>query len=322
MNVFFLTFEAVVVLLGIGVLGFWVIGRRRVPGTTLAFLSSLAIDIALPFLVLGNLIRDFSSANFPDWWQMPLWWIGFTVVALALSFISSLIIKKEIRSEFIIGALYQNGLFFPLIIINGIFGIGNPYLASLFVFMAFQPSFVFSTYSLFFKNNVQNQKLSWRRVINPVLGTTLIGMVIGLMAVNQYVPVFILNILVMVGAMATPIFMLILGGNVYNDFMFKEEGKRRFYFGDIIKFVIVKNLIFPLVFLGLLIWLRLDNTIAFIMLIQAAVPPITAIPIFAERSGGNRVVASQFVVGSFLFSIVSIPLMIYLFSMFFSLPIK
>jgi predicted permease len=316
-----LTFEAVIILLGIGVLGFWVIGRRRVPGTTLSFLSSIAIDIALPFLVLTNLIKDFNISSMPDWWELPLWWLGFSAVALGLSLLTSLTARKEIRSEFTIGQFYQNGIFFPLVILNGIFGIGNPYLVSLFVFMALHPSLVFSTYTMFFKGKIQAQTLSWQRIVNPVLITTLIGMIISLAAINRYVPDFIVSIVTIVGAMATPLFLLILGGNIYNDFMFKEDGKRKFYVRDVIQFVIIKNVIFPLVFLGLLVLLKPDSNIAFIILLQAAVPPITAIPILAERCGGNRAVSGQFIVGSFVFSVISIPAMIYLFSRFFSLSI-
>ncbi len=321
MKIVTLTFEAVIILLGIGVLGFWVIGRRRVPGTALSFLSSLAIDIALPFLVLTNFIRDFTTENLPDWWKLPLWWLGFTAVALGLSLAASLIVRKEIRSEFSISLFFQNGLFFPLVIINGIFGIGNPYLVSLFVFMALHPSLVFSTYTLFFRGKIITEALNWRRIINPVLILTLIGIVISLVSINEYIPDFILGIITMVGAMATPLFLLILGGNIYNDLMYKEDGKKRFYILEVTSFVLVKNLVFPLIFLGLLIWLKPDSTIAFIVLLQAAVPPITAIPIFAERCGGNRALASQYIVGSFVFSIISIPAMIYLFSKFFELPI-
>lgn len=321
MKIVTLTFEAVIILLGIGVLGFWVIGRRRVPGIALSFLSSLAIDIALPFLVLTNFIRDFTTENLPDWWKLPLWWLGFTAVALGLSLAASLIVRKEIRSEFSISLFFQNGLFFPLVIINGIFGIGNPYLVSLFVFMALHPSLVFSTYTLFFRGKIITEALNWRRIINPVLILTLIGIVISLVSINEYIPDFILGIITMVGAMATPLFLLILGGNIYNDLMYKEDGKKRFYILEVTSFVLVNNLVFPLIFLGLLIWLKPDSTIAFIVLLQAAVPPITAIPIFAERCGGNRALASQYIVGSFVFSIISIPAMIYLFSKFFELPI-
>jgi predicted permease len=114
--------------------------------------------------------------------------------------------------------------------------------------------------------------------------------------------------------------MLILGGNVYNDFMYSQKGKRRFDTGEIIKFVLMKNVLFPLVCIGLLVLLKPDFTIAFIIMLQAAVPPITAVTIFAERCGGNRAMTSQYIVGSFVFSLISIPAVVYLFGLFFPLP--
>ena len=320
MSVFLITLEAVLALLGIGLLGFWIIGRRRVPSDTLAFLQSLAIDIALPLLVVANLISNFSPQAYPDWWRMPLWWSGFTIVALALSLSASFLVEKEIRSEFIISLFYQNGLFFPILILQGIFGAGNPYLVPLFLFVIFHPSVIFSTYTLFFGKRMKNEKLNWRRIVNPVLVATIIGLVIGLVSVNEYIPGFLTSIVTMVGAIATPLIMLILGGNIYNDFMYKTDNSRRWYIPEVVKFILVKNVIFPLVFLALLLLLRPDSTTALIVMIQAAVPPITAIPIFADRCGGNRQIASQFVVASFVFSIFSVPAFLYLFSRFFSIP--
>jgi len=321
MNVFSITFQAVFTLLGIGILGFWIIGRRRVPSNTLAFLSSLAIDIALPFLVITNLIFDFSPQKYPNWWRMPLWWLGFTFVALALSVGTSLLVKREIRSEFTMSLFYQNGLFFPILIIVGLFGQGNSYLVMLFLFMIFYPSMIFSTYTLFFSKGIQKDKLNWRRIANPVLVATAVGLIIGLVAARDYVPDFLLNILTMVGAMATPLFMLILGGNVYNDFMYERNEKEKSYIWEVFKFVLIKNILFPLVFLGLLLWLRPDYTVAFLVMLQAAVPPITAIPILTERCRGNRKIASQFTVASFIFSLLSIPAFLYLFNRFFPMPL-
>lgn len=320
MNVFLITLQAVLALLGIGLLGFWVIGRRRVPSDTLAFLQSLAIDIALPLLVVANLISGFSPQEYPDWWRMPLWWLGFTIVALALSLSASFLVRKEIRSEFTIGLFYQNGLFFPILIIEGLFGLDNPYLVPLFLFVIFYPSMIFSTYTLFFGKRIQKEKLNWRRIVNPVLVATVVGLVIGFVSANEYIPDFLITIVTMVGAIAAPLIMLILGGNIYNDFMYKADNNRRWYIREVVKFVVIKNVVFPLVFLGLLLWLRPNSTIALIVMIQAAVPPITGIPIFVERCRGNRQIASQFVVASFIFSIFSIPAFLYLFSRFFSIP--
>jgi len=110
--------------------------------------------------------------------------------------------------------------------------------------------------------------------------------------VTGNVPSFAISIVAMIGAMATPLFMLILGGNIYNNFIYSQKGKRRFETGKIIKFVVMKNVLLPL----------------------------TAVPIFAERSGGNRAITSQYIVGSFLFSLISISAIIYLFGLFFPLP--
>jgi predicted permease len=320
MNVFLTTLQAVLVLLGIGLLGYWIIGRRRVPSDTLAFLQSLAIDIALPLLVVGNLITGFSPQLYPEWWRFPLWWLGFTIVALALSLSSSLLVRKEIRGEFTISLLYQNGLFLPILIIEGLFGGDNPYLVPLFLFVIFHPSLIFGTYTLFFGKRIQTEKLNWRRIVNPVLVATAVGIIIGLVSVRDYIPEFLITIVRMVGAITIPLIMLILGGNIYNDFRYKADNNRRWYVREVVKFVLIKNVVFPLVFLGLLILLRPDLPVALIVIIQAAVPPITAIPILVERCGGNRKIASQFVFASFIFCILSIPAIIYLFSRFFTIP--
>jgi hypothetical protein len=238
-----------------------------------------------------------------------------------MSLSASLLVRREIRSEFTIGLFYQNGLFFPILIIGGIFGQGNPYLVPLFLFVIFYPSMVFSTYTLFFRKSVQKQKLNWRRIVNPVLVATIVGLIIGFVQARDHIPDFLITIVTMVGAMSIPLFMLILGGNIYNDIMYKADNRSTWYIREVVKFVVVKNLIFPLAFLALLLWLRSDFTIALIIMLQAAVPPITALPILVERCGGNRKMASQFVVASFVFSIFSIPAFIYLFSRFFPLPL-
>ncbi|MGQ9546814.1 MAG: AEC family transporter [Dehalococcoidia bacterium] len=321
MGVFLITLQAVLALLGIGLLGFWVIGRKRVPSETLGFLSSLAIDIALPLLVVANLISGFSPQEYPNWWHLPLWWLGFAAIALGLSLLASFLVKKEMRSEFTTGLFYQNGLFFPVLILEGLFGGSNSYLVPLFLFTVFHPSMIFSTFALFFGRQIQAERLNWRRIVNPVLVATIIGLVIGLASANQHVPRFLVTIAIMMGAIATPLFMLILGGNIYNDLMYKVDGSRRWYTGEIVKFVLVKNIVFPFAFLAVLLWLRPNPAVALIVMLQAAVPPITATPILVERCGGNRALASQFVVASFIASILTIPASLYVFSRFFPIPL-
>ena len=316
MNIFFVVLQSVLVLLGIGVIGFWITRRGILPEQIHSFLSRLAIDIALPCMVFSSILTTFTPEKYPDWWQLPLWWLVFTAIALALSLVSMFISAPQTRREFAMSLFFQNGLFFPLIIISGLFGTNAVYMPQLYIFIMLHPALFFGTYQLFFKKKINEKPLSWHRIINPVLVATLVAVIVQLIRGQGYLPSFVQTILQILGGMALPLIMIILGGSLYLDF--KQRGK--FYYEEIIKFLLVKNIIFPLVFLGVLLLIKPSYSIALLFLLQSAVPPVTSTPILAERGGGNKAISTQFVFSSFVFSIVSIPLMFLLFNQFFPMP--
>jgi len=313
MDILLIVLQSVLVLLGIGVLGFWITRRGIIPENVHGFLSRLAIDIALPCLVFASIMSNFSPDTDPDWWALPLWWILFTAVALALTFITMFLSSKETRSEFAMNLFYQNGLFFPLIIISGIFGTNASYLPELYIFIMLHPVLFFSTYHLFFRQKKGERILRWERIINPVLIATVLAVVVQLFNARDYLPDFVKSILQILGGMALPLIMIILGGSLYLDF--KQRGK--FYTKEVVKFLIIKNIVFPLAFLGLLIAFKPAYSIALLFLLQAAVPPVTSTPILTDRAGGNKSISNQFVFSSFVFSVVSIPFIFWLFDRFF-----
>jgi predicted permease len=311
MTVFITSFESVATLLVVGLLGFWIIKRGVFPGTVLGFLSPLAIDIALPCLVFYNIITNFFPAKTPGWWQLPIWWFVFTTALFVLTVLTGFISQKSTRAEFRVCLLYQNGLFLPLVLIGGMMGENSPHLVYLFLFTLFYPGFVFSTYHFFFGK--KEKVLNWKKIINPVLVASLLSIGIRWGGMQNLVPYFIVSSIKLVGGMAIPTIMIIIGGNIYIDF--QEKGT--LYIKEIFKFLLVKNIVFPLVFLGLLLLIRPGYGIALIILLEGAVPPITAAPVVIEREGGNKNIANQFVLTSFVFSLFSISLMVMLFSMFF-----
>jgi len=314
MEIFITTFESVAILLGIGLIGFLIIKRKILPGNILSLLSPLALDIALPSLVFINIIQDFTPENYPDWWQLPLWWGFFTVFAAFLTYIFMFSSKKKYRREFAVTLFYQNGIFFPLAILAGMFSNNPEYLIYLFLFTIFYPAFFFSTYQFFFEKK-EKISIDWTKIFHPVLIATIIALIIGFLGIENKIPDFIKSIFVYLGGMTLPLLMLILGGNIYVDY--KSQGK--FDYFEISKFVLIKNVFFPLIFIVILILIKsyISYTIALIILLQAAVPPVTAVPLVTERSGGNRAIVSQYMVGSFVISLITIPIMISLFDKFF-----
>jgi predicted permease len=319
MDIFVIVLESVLVLLGIGAIGFWITRRGIVPENILGFLSRLAIDIALPSLVFASILVNFTPDEFPGWWQLPLWWFLFAGFSLVLTLITMFVSQKETRGEFGMNLFYQNGLFFPLIIISGIFGADSIYLPQLYIFIIIHPIMFFSTYQFFFRRGTQ-KKVQWSRIFNPILFATILAITAQLFNGREYLPDFIQDILQIMGGMALPLIMIILGGSLYLDF--KQKGK--IYWLEIVKFISIKNIVYPLACLGGLLLLRshfdIGYEIALLFILESAVPPITGTPIMTERAGGNKSISNQFVFSGFIFSVISIPLIFWLFSQYFPQP--
>jgi predicted permease len=316
LDLFITTFESVAVLLGIGIIGFYIIKKQILPASIIGVLSPLALEIALPALIFTRIVLNFSPEKYPDWWHLPFWWAFFTIIAFGLTICFMFLSQKQFRREFAITLFFQNAIFFPLAILASIFPNDPSYLLYLFFFTIFYAPFIFSTYSLFFKPK-EKIKINWRRIIHPVLLATIIALIISSFGLTITEDNIIIRISSLIGGMTIPLLFIILGGNIYKDF--KEKGKLHLI--EIVKFVIIKNFLFPLIFLGILVYLKdfISPTIAIILIIQSAVPPITAVPILTQRAGGSRNIVNQFIVGSFAASLVSIPLVIFLFTQFFRL---
>lgn len=311
MEMFLQTFESVAMLLAIGVLGFWVLSRGIVPGSALQFLGRLALEVALPCLIFVKIIEQFDPARHPRWWVLPLWWVGFTAVAAVLTFLATRLARRAERAEFGLSLFYQNATFFPLAIITQLFGSDSRHVVDLFFFVMFFGAFLFSTYRVFFERKLQ--LADWKKVLHPVFVITVLALLMRLGGVQGVIPEFLLSAVGMVGEMTVPLLMLILGGSIYLDF--RDRGRLRL--GEVVKFVAFKNFVFPLVFLLLLLLIRPARHVALMVLLQAAVPPVTSAPVLIDREDGNRPLASQFVVASFLLSLLSLPLMLWLFGSYF-----
>ncbi len=159
-------------------------------------------------------------------------------------------------------------------------------------------------------------RLRLGRILNPVLISTVLAAGIKLFGGENHLPTFILNVFHMLGAMSLPLLMLILGGSLYVDF----QGKGPIYMKEVLKFTLLKNIIFPLAFIAILVFARPAYPVALIIFLESVVPPITGIPIQTERHGGNSSITNQFILSSFVFSVLSIPLMFNLFTRFFPVP--
>lgn len=311
MQIFLTTFTGVAMLLTIGLLGYWLLSRRVIAGPVLGSLSVLAIDIALPCLTFAGILANFRPEENTTWWTLLPWWAGATALFTVLTFICSTVSRAEFRREFQVSLLFQNGIFFPLAIIAEIYGTDSTLLVDLFLFTLLYPAFFFNAAPLFFSKSL---KITPAKVFNPMLGATVLAITVRYAGIDAFIPKFFIEGIRMVGAMSVPLLMLVLGGNIYLDMKNIEKPA----YGECLKFAVVKNLVFPLATLGVLLAVRPPYPVAFIIMMQASVPPVTAVPLIAEREGGNRNIVNQFLVTSFLLSLFTLPAMLMVFARYFT----
>lgn len=314
MDLLIVSFESVATLICIGLLGFFIIARRILPLQIMDVLPTLVIDIAAPCLVFSNIIQGFDPSVQKNWWALPIYWIGFTIVTFSFTMLARFTVRKKHRSEFSAALFYQNGIFIPLAIISGMFGMKTPYLVDLFLFAIFYPAFFFNTYHLFFNGRTTAQPVNFKIIANPILLATVLAVFLKLVSISSFIPSFIVSMTSLVGKMAIPLIFIIVGGTIYIDF--QKRGKLQIF--EMMKFVLYKNFVLPLIILGILVLVRPDYNVALIILVVGATPPISAIPLVVERVGGNRELVNQLLIASYLSAVISIPLIVWLFAKLFT----
>jgi len=307
MSLFFITFEAIAILLAIGVIGFIVISKNVLPLKALDVLAPLIIDISIPALIFVNILTKFNPEKFTGWYTRPLWWIGYTILILLFTLIIGKFIKVP---EFQLGLLYPNSIFIPLAIIPVIFPSTSNMLVELFIFTILSPVFVFNSYFYFFK---QKGSFNWKKLFNPIFISTILSIFLVLVGLDGYIPNIVIKVSKMLGVLALPLIMILIGGNIYVDF--KRRGKIKLKL--LLLFLLLRNIIFPIIILILLYFIKPETNIAFLIFLMTIVPPLTAIPIIVERAKGDTSIANQFVVSSLIISIVTIPTWLAIFNKFF-----
>jgi len=307
MNIFLVTFQSIAILLIIGLVGFWSISKKIVPLKVLDVLSPLIIEISIPALIFVNILTKFDSNKMTNWYLLPLWWIIYTLFILFLTILIGKFIKIP---EFKLGLIYPNSIFIPIAIIPSLFKGNSMMMVELFIFTILSPVFVFNSYFYFYK---REGKLNLKKIFNPILIATIISMTLVLSGVSGYVPHIIIRVSKMLGALALPLVMILIGGNLFVDF--KRRGKLNIKL--ITLFLLFRNLIFPLIIFGLLFLVKPNFDTAFLIFLMTIVPPLTAIPILVDRAKGDTALANQFIVFSLLFSTVTIPLWLMLFNKYY-----
>lgn len=210
--------------------------------------------------------------------------------------------KSELSRESQFALIFNNATFLGYPIVASTFG-----SAGILAYCGFIIAFNIAlfSYGIWLFEQKITLKLFHRIVFNPNIIAVLLGMTVFLLGIK--LPEFITDSVGFVGGATTPLSLICIG------FMLSQAKLKTI----IIKWrlmltALIQLTVGPLVTWGLLTLLHFPIEVISVCTLIQALPTATSLGLFAVKYGGNEAESSELVTISTLFSIATLPLMVFL----------
>lgn len=268
-------------------------------------LSNIIINVCLPALIITSLNYKFDKGLFKNTLILLIvsFFIYIALLIIGYIFTKVLHIKNPKKGVYIFLLVFSNVGFMGFPIINIVYGnIGIFY--SSFILLWF--NLLLWTVGIILVNPKDKFKL--KSVINPGIISLCIGLVIFIFSLKITKPIYLS--LKSLANITTPLAMMVVGallGSVKLKSLFKNL--------KLLTFVLLKLLIIPLLLVVVLKLFIIPDIIIGILVIIFSMPSAVNASIFSRRYDSDYILASKGVFLTTLFSIVTIPLIIYILSL-------
>lgn len=266
-------------------------------------LTNLLLDICIPLLIICSFNITFNSSMLNNLIKSFIY--GLAIFIVTPVFARILVSKTEDRKKNILefAIVFSNCGFMGFPLIDSVFGQEGIIYAA--IFNMFFNIFAW-TYGIMLFTEVRSLKGVTKGLVNPGIISVFIGLLVMVSPIK--IPVVLSNTMKMVGGMATPISMLIIGSLLATANFKRALKDMSIYYGVFIKLLVVP---ITLYFVSALFNERSIVMKTFILM--QAMPTGATISIFAENYNKEREYSALMVSFSTLFSVITIPLIIRLF---------
>ena len=304
MSIFVSTLNQIAFLFGFIIIGYILVKLKILPENSAAVLSKLENTVFIPALVMGTFIENFTVERISIAWKLLS--VSFIIAFIVIPF--AILVSKLVTSDKYIQKIYTYGLSFSN------FGfMGNAVVNSVFPDVFFEYLiFTLPLWILIYiwgvprlliaeSDTKQTFKKTLKSFINPMFIAMLIGMVIGLARIP--LPGWIVSLIDVSGNCMSPVAM-ILTGVVVSSISLKETFTNiRIYIVSIIRLLII-----PVIFMGVVSFFNIDEMIYICALCSLAMPLGLNTIVIPSGLGRDTTVAAGMAVISHLLSCMSIPL--------------
>jgi len=306
------TYVAILELVFLGAIGFYIVKRNFVSDEGLRVLSGLVIGLFLPCFMFSEIIRRFAFDLYPDWWILPLYsflitFVGYACGALVLAADKTL---KKNAGEFLSITAFQNSGYLPLPLVAALLpqSMADQMYILIFLFLIGFNMTIFSFGVMILTPKGREQRFDYRHMFNAPVVATLLALILVFFNLNKLIPVFVIRPVDILGRCAVPLSILVVGGNLAALKMNQGVDIRSLSLALLIKLIIL-----PLIFLGFVLAAGLDPMIGLLLILQAAMPPAALLSVISKNHNQGGKLINQSIFYGHILSILTIPLYLALF---------
>lgn len=286
------------------VLGFLLGKLKLISSKTNKELTNLLLTVFMP----ASLFAAFPSTYNENHLNFFLSGLGAgALVMILLILISKLIFNKkwmkpELSHEAQFALIFNNATFLGYPIVASTFG-GEGILAYCGFIISF--NIALFSYGIWLFERKITAKLFLRIIVNPNIIAVVLGMILFLL--NITLPSFLTDAVGYVGGATTPLSLICIGFMLSEADLLKVFKKWRLMLTAIIQLILG-----PVLTWGILTLLQFPAEVVQVCTLIQALPTATSLGLFAVKYGGNASESSELVTISTIFSVATMPLMVFL----------
>lgn len=286
------------------ILGFFLGKTKKITKKTNQELVNLLLTVFMPAALFTAFPSEYSESHLSIF--LSGLGAGFLVM-LTLIIVAKLIFNKrwlkgDMETEAQFALIFNNATFLGYPIVVSTFG-AEGILAYCGFIIAF--NIALFSYGIWLFQKKITAKLILSVLVNPNILAVIIGMILFLLRIH--LPSFITDAVGYVGSATTPLSLICIGYMLSQADLVKVFKKWRLVLTAISQLVLG-----PVITWGLLSLLKFPTEVIQVCTLIQALPTATSLGLFAVKYGGNAAEASELVTVSTIFSIGTMPLMVFL----------
>ncbi len=303
-EIFKATLSPMLVLFSCMVVGYIAHKKNLIPENSATVLSKLENYFLIPALVLHTFMNYCTVASIREQSRGILFCLIVFAVALCISFPLSKLFSKEDyqRNIYKYALTFGNFSFMGNAIVPAILGEDSLYPYMIYILPLNIAVYTWGMIILIPKG--EQKQNPFKSLLNPVFISIFIGAFLGLTGLTKYVPAFVSSAIGNCASCMGPIAMILTGFVIGGYDLKKLVARKRVYVATLLRLIVL-----PALFVGLLILLRVDKQTLVMTLFAFGTPLGLNTVVFPAAYGGDTATGASMAMISHTLCVVTIPLM-------------